>query len=94
MPLRSMLLPVIDAVGDRRPLVIGEYGTRSDAASPGRGAAWMSSALTFAAHHNVAAMAYFNVTREGGDTSIKLDSERLKEFKKCVADTRTVNLRG
>ena len=93
MSLRSMLLPVIDVVGDRRPLVIGEYGTRSDPHSPGRGAAWMRSALTFATNHNVAAMAYFNVTREDGDTSIKLDPERLQEFKNGVADARTVKLR-
>jgi hypothetical protein len=93
-PLRSLLLPVIDVVGDRRPLVIGEYGTRNDPASPQRGAIWLRSALTFAVNHNVAAMAYFNGPREDGDSSIKLDGERLKEFKKCVADTRTVKLRG
>lgn len=89
LSLRKMLLPVIEVVGEDRPLVVGEYATSSDASNPGRGANWMKNALTFALKHNVAAMAYFNVSRRN-DSSLVLDDERLAAFRSCVKHGRTI----
>jgi hypothetical protein len=89
LPLRKLLLPVIDVVGTKKPLVIGEYGTRSDPETPGRGANWMKNALNFAVDHNVVAMAYFNVNKKS-ETRIQLDTERTKAFRRCLRHEATV----
>lgn len=86
--LRTLLEPAIE-MADGRPLVIGEYGCRTDPDKPGRARRWMTNALDFAAKSNVVAMCYFNVETQVA-SPFHLDNERRKAFKRCVQDARTV----
>jgi hypothetical protein len=63
-----------------RPMLIGEYGCRSDPAEPGRAAQWLQDALEAALNAGVVAMAYFNSERNSPDGSWELDGETLPVF--------------
>ncbi|HSS67651.1 MAG TPA: twin-arginine translocation signal domain-containing protein [Nocardioidaceae bacterium] len=69
---------------DGRPMLIGEYGCRSDAAQPGRAATWLGDAFDAALDAGVVAMAYFNSDRNSPDGSWELDSETLPEFARLM----------
>jgi hypothetical protein len=69
---------------DGRPMLIGEYGCRSDPAQPGRAADWLSDAFDAALAAGVVAMAYFNSSRNSPDGSWELDSETLPAFARLM----------
>lgn len=77
---------------DGKPVVIGEYGVRTDPSRPGRAARWMEKAYEYASKNDVVAMNYFNVD-PGDIPSFTLDAERLAAFTKCLRDDRSVRLK-
>ncbi|HSS68127.1 MAG TPA: hypothetical protein VLK34_06210 [Nocardioidaceae bacterium] len=64
-----------------RPMLVGEYGCRSDPAQPGRAASWMRDAFTDALASDVVAMAYFNSDRNSPDGTWELDAETFPVFR-------------
>jgi hypothetical protein len=75
-----------------KPLIIAEYGTRSDPDRPGRAARWMTNAYESALANNVIAMTYFNTSPPGIAEPFELRGERLRAYKKCLRDPRSVAL--
>ncbi len=73
-----------------RPIVVAEYGTRSDPERPGRAAQWMRDAYSYAVKHNVVALNYFNYAPRGIAEPFTLDAERAPVFADCLADPRSV----
>lgn len=69
-----------------RPLVVGEYGCRSDPSQPGRAAEWMVSAFNSALEADIVAMAYFNSDRNTRDETWELDHETLPVFAHLLRD--------
>lgn len=63
-----------------RPILIGEYGCRSDPSQPGRAADWLVSAFSSALRADVVAMAYFDSYRNSHDGTWELDAETLPVF--------------
>jgi hypothetical protein len=70
---------------DGRPMLIGEYGCRSDPAQPGRAAQWLTDAFDTALGAGVVAMAYFNSSRNSPDGTWELDGETLPVFADLLA---------
>jgi hypothetical protein len=64
-----------------RPIVVGEYGCRSDPNTPGRAAGWMRDAFTAALASDVVAMAYFNSAQNSPDGTWELDAETFPVFR-------------
>ena len=77
----SLLRPAFPYV-DGRPIVIGEYATRTDHRHPGRAARWMRNTYKFARTHNVVAMSYFNTPLHSPEGSWELDAERSPVFRR------------
>ena len=75
-----------------RPIVVAEYGTRTDPDNPGRAATWMRDAYEYALDNNVIAMDYFNTAPPGIKEPFVLDAERMAAFQECLADSRSVSL--
>ena len=76
-----------------RPVVIGEFGVRDDPRRPERGANWIRNAFEYAANHDVIAMNYFNHRPPGISKPFSLKGRRLRAFKQCLRDPRSVHLR-
>jgi hypothetical protein len=68
-----------------RPVLVGEYGCRSDPARPGRAATWLRKAFANALKENVVAMAYFDSDVGATDGSWELDAETLPVFAELLA---------
>lgn len=64
-----------------RPVLVGEYGCRSDPSKPGRAARWMQDAFDTSLAEGVVAMSYFNSSVGATDGTWELDSETLPVFK-------------
>jgi len=75
-----------------KPLIVAEYGTRHDPDKRGRAAQWMTNAYEYALVNNVIAMTYFNTSPPGIAEPFELRGERLRAFKKCLRDPRSVAL--
>jgi len=69
---------------DGRPVLIGEYGCRTDPERPGRAAQWLRDAFEVALGGNVVAMSYFNSAVNSPDGSWELDAERLPVFNELL----------
>jgi hypothetical protein len=67
-----------------RPVLVGEYGCRSDASRPGRAADWMHDAFDTALAEGVVAMAYFNSSQGATDGTWELDDETLPVFSELL----------
>jgi hypothetical protein len=68
-----------------RPILIGEYGCRSDPSQPGRAATWMTDAFKASLASDVVAMSYFNSSRNSPDGTWELDSETLPVFAELLS---------
>jgi hypothetical protein len=79
---------------DGRPMLIGEYGCRSDPTQPGRAAEWMTDAFATALDAGVVAMAYFNSWRNSPDGSWELDGETLPVFDELMNGPNVAWLKG
>jgi hypothetical protein len=79
---------------DGRPMLIGEYGCRSDPAQPGRAAQWLTDAFDAALDAGVVAMAYFNSSRNSPDGSWELDGETLPVFEDLMNGDHVAWLSG
>ena len=77
--------------GDK-PIIVAEYGTRTDPARPGRAAQWMLDAYEYALANNVMVMDYFNTAPAGIREPFILDAERLAAYEQCLHDPRSVAL--
>lgn len=66
---------------DGRPIVIGEYGTRTPNGRPGRAADWMVATFEWALSHNVVAMSYFNSPLHTTHGTYELDRVREPVFR-------------
>jgi hypothetical protein len=77
-----LALSADDAAG--RPILIGEYGCRTDPADPGRAAAWMREAFTSSLRADAVAMAYFNSAVGSRDGTWELDDERFPVFSELL----------
>jgi hypothetical protein len=77
-------LSLAEQEADGRPMLIGEYGCRSDPAQPGRAAQWMRDAFEVALEGSVVAMAYFNSYRNSPDGTWELDAETYPVFAELV----------
>lgn len=75
-----------------RPIVIAEYGCRTDPQNPGRAAAWMWDAFTYARNNNVVCMSYFNSGCNSPDGTWELDSEREPVFKQQLDSAAVAQL--
>jgi hypothetical protein len=79
---------------DGRPMLIGEYGCRSDPSQPGRAAQWLTDAFAAALDDGVVAMAYFNSSRNSPDGTWELDSETLPVFEQLMSGPNVAWLRA
>jgi hypothetical protein len=86
-------LAVAEEEADGRPVVVGEYGCRSDPAQPGRAAQWMHDAFRAALDADVVAMSYFNSYRNSPDGSWELDHETFPVFAELVAEPEVARIR-
>jgi hypothetical protein len=77
--------------GDK-PIIVAEYGTRTDPARPGRAAQWMLDSYEYALANNVMVMDYFNTAPAGIKEPFILDAERLAAYAQCLTDPRSVAL--
>ena len=75
-----------------RPILIGEYGCRSDPSTPGRAASWLVSAFYDALRADVVAMAYFDSYRDSGDATWELDAETLPVFARLMRQRHVEHL--
>ena len=75
-----------------RPLLIGEYGCRSDPSQPGRAAGWLLDAFASALSEGVIAMAYFNSSRNTRDETWELDVETLPVFTELLNQKEVAHL--
>ncbi len=76
-----------------RPILVGEYGCRTDPAQPGRAAGWMQDAFDDAVHGNVVAMAYFNSNRNTRDGTWELDAETFPVFSQLLQSKDVAHIR-
>lgn len=72
-----------------KPILIGEYGCRTDPAAPGKAAAWMRAVYDYVAAHDIPVLSYFNSYQNSPDGTWELDGERLDMFKQLLAQSRT-----
>jgi hypothetical protein len=86
-----LALSVPTAAG--RPIVVGEYGCRSDPAQPGRAAEWLVDAFSDALSEGVVAMAYFDSYRNTPDETWELDAETLPVFARLMQSDQVARLR-
>jgi hypothetical protein len=75
-----------------RPILVGEYGCRSDPAMPGRAAGWMRDAFTSALESDVVAMAYFNSAQNSPDGTWELDAETFPVFRELLHEPQVQRL--
>ncbi len=73
-----------------RPIVIGEYGCRTDSSRPGRAADWMDAAFQYALSNNVVAMSYFNSPLNTVGGTYELDREREPAFRWLLNSAKSV----
>jgi hypothetical protein len=78
---------------DGRPMLVGEYGCRTDPAEPGRAAGWLVDAFGAALEAGVVAMAYFNSSRNSPDGTWELDGETLPVFAELLTGPNVAWLR-
>lgn len=86
----KLSLALKDAAG--RPILISEYGCRTDPAMPGRAAEWLVDAFDAAVSAGVVAMSYFNSSRNSPDGSWELDAETLPAFQALMDRPEVVRL--
>lgn len=86
----KLVLAEVEARG--RPLVIGEYGCRSDPAQPGRADQWMRDAFETALGSGVIAMSYFNSHVNSPDGTWELDAETLPAFTQLLASPEVASI--
>ncbi|OFE15104.1 hypothetical protein BA895_08245 [Humibacillus sp. DSM 29435] len=84
----SMTLPYANG----RPIVLGEYGCRTDPKNPGLAAAWMRDAFDWCRTHNVVSMSYFNSYQHSRFGSWELDTERLNAMRTLITSPYSVSL--
>ena len=75
-----------------RPIVLGEYGCRTDKKNPGRAAEWMQEAFDFARTNNFVSMSYFNSYQHSRFGSWELDAERLAVMKRIINGAHSLSL--
>jgi hypothetical protein len=75
-----------------RPILIGEYGCRTDPSQPGRAAEWLTAAFGHALAAKVEAMAYFDSYRNSSDASWELDAETLPVFARLMQQRHVAHL--
>lgn len=68
----------------QKPVAIAEYGCHTDPSQPGRAAAWMRDAFSFASQHNMIAMSYYDSNLHSRWGSWILDAERIGAMKDCI----------
>lgn len=68
---------------DDKPIIVAEYGCRTDPSQPGRAAEWMRHAYHFSRHHNVFAMSYYDSALHCKWGSYELDHERTVAMRIC-----------
>ncbi len=81
----SLVLPYANG----RPIVLAEYGCRTDPKHPGAAAQWMRDAFDWCRTHNVVAMSYFNSWQHTRFGTWELDAERLGAMKSIITSPQT-----
>ena len=76
----SLVLPYADG----RPIVLAEYGCRTDPKNPGAAAQWMRDAFDWCRTNDVVAMSYFNSWQHTRFGTWELDTERLNAMKSII----------
>lgn len=66
-----------------KPIMVGEYGCRSDPDQPGRAAGWMLDAYRVAAQSNVVGLSYYDSNLHSPNGSWVLDQERTEAMARC-----------
>jgi hypothetical protein len=87
-------LALATPLADGRPILVGEYGCRTDDSQPGRAAGWLQDAFTHALGVGVIAMSYFNSYRNTRDESWELDSETLPVFAQILGEAHVATIRS
>jgi hypothetical protein len=85
-------LAVAEEEAAGRPVLVGEYGCRSDPSQPGRAAQWMDDAFEAAVKGGVVAMSYFNSYRNSPDGSWVLDDETFPVFARIVSEPEVARI--
>lgn len=67
-----------------KPVVVAEYGCRTDEAQPGRAAEWMRDAFDFGTSSNIAAMSYYDSSLHSPGGPWTLDEERTDAMRICL----------
>lgn len=67
-----------------KPVVVAEYGCRTDPTQPGRAAGWMLDAFAFASKNNIAAMSYYDSSLHSPGGPWTLDKERTDAMRICL----------
>jgi hypothetical protein len=91
MSLAHIMRPVRTFAGDM-PIVVAEYGCRTDPSRPGWAAQWMTDAFRFAHRHNVIGMSYFDSGLHSPDGPWVLDRERRSAMRWCIQQPEVVQL--
>jgi hypothetical protein len=71
-----------------KPILLAEYGCRTDTSQPGRAAGWMTDAFDYARQHDIVVMSYFNSWQNSPAGSWELDGERLTTFSNLLEKSR------
>ncbi|MEJ7743003.1 MAG: twin-arginine translocation signal domain-containing protein [Nocardioidaceae bacterium] len=75
-----------------RPLVVGEYGCRSDPTQPGRAGQWMREAFETALSSGVIAMSYFHSHLNSPEGTWELDAETLPVFSELLSSPEVAHI--
>lgn len=79
-PAAKVLSPALVIKSWGYPVLVGEYGVRTDPEQPGRARRWLASGYQFALTHDLVGMSYFHSSANSPDGSWALDGERLEQF--------------
>ncbi|MGH3472836.1 MAG: hypothetical protein ACRDPG_12450 [Nocardioidaceae bacterium] len=88
----AQLMPSVLKKAGSKPIVIAEYGCRTNPAHPALAVKWMTDAYNFAVRHNVVSMGYFNSNVSSPDGTWMLDRVRGPVFRELLR-TKTARIR-
>jgi hypothetical protein len=75
-----------------KPILLAEYGCRTDTRQPGRAAQWMTTAFDYARQNDIVVMSYFNSWQNSPAGTWELDGERLATFKNLLHTSRATRI--
>jgi hypothetical protein len=79
-PVSTVFSPAMTIQSWGYPVLVGEYGVRTDPSDPGRAADWLDDAYRFAVTNELVGLSYFNSSQNSPGGSWALDGERLDQF--------------